>query len=82
MGTPPEGVCVALGLGTWEYISILGLGGAGHFLPPLYWLVFIVGGVGNSLVILVYWYCTRVKTMILSSRDAGLLEPPEREMAW
>ncbi|XP_055413671.1 C-C chemokine receptor type 9 [Bubalus kerabau] len=36
---------------------------AGHFLPPLYWLVFIVGGVGNSLVILVYWYCTRVKTM-------------------
>lgn len=36
---------------------------ASHFLPPLYWLVFIVGTVGNSLVILVYWYCTRVKTM-------------------
>ncbi|XP_012493468.1 PREDICTED: C-C chemokine receptor type 9 [Propithecus coquereli] len=36
---------------------------ASHFLPPLYWLVFIVGAVGNSLVILVYWYCTRVKTM-------------------
>lgn len=36
---------------------------ASHFLPPLYWLVFLVGSVGNSLVILVYWYCTRVKTM-------------------
>ncbi|KAF6098861.1 C-C motif chemokine receptor 9 [Phyllostomus discolor] len=36
---------------------------ASHFLPPLYWLVFLVGTVGNSLVILVYWYCTRVKTM-------------------
>uniref|UniRef100_A0A8C2N141 C-C motif chemokine receptor 9 n=1 Tax=Cricetulus griseus TaxID=10029 RepID=A0A8C2N141_CRIGR len=36
---------------------------ASHFLPPLYWLVFIVGTLGNSLVILVYWYCTRVKTM-------------------
>lgn len=36
---------------------------ASHFLPPLYWLVFVVGIVGNSLVILVYWYCTRVKTM-------------------
>lgn len=36
---------------------------ASYFLPPLYWLVFIVGAVGNSLVILVYWYCTRVKTM-------------------
>ncbi|XP_060058458.1 C-C chemokine receptor type 9 [Erinaceus europaeus] len=36
---------------------------ASHFLPPLYWLVFIVGALGNSLVILVYWYCTRVKTM-------------------
>ncbi|XP_008702117.1 C-C chemokine receptor type 9 [Ursus americanus] len=36
---------------------------ASHFLPPLYWLVFLVGVVGNSLVILVYWYCTRVKTM-------------------
>ncbi|XP_036288282.1 C-C chemokine receptor type 9 [Pipistrellus kuhlii] len=36
---------------------------ASHFLPPLYWLVFIVGTVGNSLVILVYWYCTRLKTM-------------------
>ncbi|XP_036123238.1 C-C chemokine receptor type 9 [Molossus molossus] len=36
---------------------------ASHFLPPLYWLVFILGTVGNSLVVLVYWYCTRVKTM-------------------
>ncbi|XP_057562142.1 C-C chemokine receptor type 9 [Hippopotamus amphibius kiboko] len=36
---------------------------ASHFLPPLYWLVFIVGTLGNSLVILVYWHCTRVKTM-------------------
>ncbi|KAM5234212.1 C-C chemokine receptor type 9 isoform 1-T1 [Hipposideros larvatus] len=36
---------------------------ASHFLPPLYWLVFIMGTIGNSLVILVYWYCTRVKTM-------------------
>ncbi|XP_048650906.1 C-C chemokine receptor type 9 [Marmota marmota marmota] len=36
---------------------------ASHFLPPLYWLVFIVGTLGNSLVVLVYWYCTRVKTM-------------------
>ncbi|XP_021502228.1 C-C chemokine receptor type 9 [Meriones unguiculatus] len=36
---------------------------ASHFLPPLYWLVFTVGTLGNSLVILVYWYCTRVKTM-------------------
>ncbi|XP_040850277.1 C-C chemokine receptor type 9 [Ochotona curzoniae] len=36
---------------------------ASHFLPPLYWLVFLVGTVGNSLVVLVYWYCTRVKTM-------------------
>ncbi|XP_066207607.1 C-C chemokine receptor type 9 [Saccopteryx leptura] len=36
---------------------------ASQFLPPLYWLVFIVGTLGNSLVILVYWYCTRVKTM-------------------
>ncbi|XP_076985677.1 C-C chemokine receptor type 9 [Tamandua tetradactyla] len=36
---------------------------AKHFLPPFYWLVFIVGTLGNSLVILVYWYCTRVKTM-------------------
>uniref|UniRef100_A0A8C6Q9T7 C-C motif chemokine receptor 9 n=1 Tax=Nannospalax galili TaxID=1026970 RepID=A0A8C6Q9T7_NANGA len=36
---------------------------ASHFLPPIYWLVFIVGTLGNSLVILVYWYCTRVKTM-------------------
>ncbi|XP_005383520.1 PREDICTED: C-C chemokine receptor type 9 [Chinchilla lanigera] len=36
---------------------------ASQFLPPLYWLVFIVGTVGNSLVVLVYWYCTRVKTM-------------------
>ncbi|XP_006200778.1 C-C chemokine receptor type 9 [Vicugna pacos] len=36
---------------------------ASHFLPPLYWLVFLVGALGNSLVILVYWYCTRVKTM-------------------
>nr|XP_004662200.1 C-C chemokine receptor type 9 [Jaculus jaculus] len=36
---------------------------ASHFLPPLYWLVFIMGTLGNSLVILVYWYCTRVKTM-------------------
>lgn len=36
---------------------------AGRFLPPLYWLVFLVGTVGNSLVVLVYWYCTRVKTM-------------------
>ncbi|KAF0875100.1 CCR9 protein, partial [Crocuta crocuta] len=26
-------------------------------------LVFFVGTLGNSLVILVYWYCTRVKTM-------------------
>ncbi|ELK33355.1 C-C chemokine receptor type 9 [Myotis davidii] len=34
---------------------------ASHFLPPLYWLVFIVGTVGNSLVVLVYWYCTRWK---------------------
>lgn len=34
-----------------------------YFLPPLYWLVFFVGTLGNSLVILVYWYCTRVKTM-------------------
>ncbi|KAM5291949.1 C-C chemokine receptor type 9 [Ctenodactylus gundi] len=36
---------------------------ASYFLPPLYWLVFLVGTVGNSLVVLVYWYCTRVKTM-------------------
>lgn len=36
---------------------------ASHFLPPLYWLVFLLGTVGNSLVILVYWCCTRVKTM-------------------
>uniref|UniRef100_H0VWP5 C-C motif chemokine receptor 9 n=1 Tax=Cavia porcellus TaxID=10141 RepID=H0VWP5_CAVPO len=36
---------------------------ASHFLPPLYWLAFVVGMVGNSLVVLVYWYCTRVKTM-------------------
>lgn len=36
---------------------------ARHFLPPLYWLVFIVGTVGNSLVVLVYWYCTRAKTV-------------------
>ncbi|XP_010588169.1 C-C chemokine receptor type 9 [Loxodonta africana] len=36
---------------------------ASYFIPPLYWLVFIVGTLGNSLVILVYWYCTRVKTM-------------------
>ncbi|XP_022429103.1 C-C chemokine receptor type 9 isoform X1 [Delphinapterus leucas] len=36
---------------------------ASYFLPPFYWLVFIVGALGNSLVILVYWYCTRVKTM-------------------
>ncbi|XP_021114809.1 C-C chemokine receptor type 9 [Heterocephalus glaber] len=36
---------------------------ASHFLPPLYWLVFVLGTVGNSLVALVYWYCTRVKTM-------------------
>lgn len=36
---------------------------ASYFLPPLYWLVFIVGTLGNSLVVLVYWYCTRVKTM-------------------
>ncbi|XP_051057315.1 C-C chemokine receptor type 9 [Phodopus roborovskii] len=36
---------------------------ASYFLPPLYWFVFIVGTLGNSLVILVYWYCTRVKTM-------------------
>ncbi|KFO33263.1 C-C chemokine receptor type 9 [Fukomys damarensis] len=36
---------------------------ASHFLPPLYWLVFVVGTVGNSLVVLVYWYCARVKTM-------------------
>ncbi|XP_007949929.1 C-C chemokine receptor type 9 [Orycteropus afer afer] len=36
---------------------------ASHFLPPVYWLIFIAGAVGNSLVILVYWYCTRVKTM-------------------
>nr|XP_008258733.2 C-C chemokine receptor type 9 [Oryctolagus cuniculus]XP_051707641.1 C-C chemokine receptor type 9 [Oryctolagus cuniculus] len=36
---------------------------ASYFLPPLYWLVFIAGTVGNSLVVLVYWYCTRVKTM-------------------
>uniref|UniRef100_F6S6J6 C-C motif chemokine receptor 9 n=2 Tax=Monodelphis domestica TaxID=13616 RepID=F6S6J6_MONDO len=36
---------------------------ASYFLPPLYWLVFVVGALGNSLVITVYWYCTRVKTM-------------------
>ncbi|XP_006170210.1 C-C chemokine receptor type 9 [Tupaia chinensis] len=36
---------------------------ASYFLPPFYWLVFLVGTVGNGLVILVYWYCTRVKTM-------------------
>ncbi|XP_075405079.1 C-C chemokine receptor type 9 [Tenrec ecaudatus] len=36
---------------------------ASHFLPPLYWLAFIMGALGNSLVILVYCYCTRVKTM-------------------
>ncbi|XP_006893029.1 PREDICTED: c-C chemokine receptor type 9 [Elephantulus edwardii] len=36
---------------------------ARHILPPLYWSVFIVGTLGNSLVILVYWYCSRKKTM-------------------
>ncbi|XP_044534836.1 C-C chemokine receptor type 9 [Gracilinanus agilis] len=36
---------------------------ASYFLPPFYWLVFVVGALGNSLVITVYWYCTRVKTM-------------------
>ncbi|XP_072507482.1 C-C chemokine receptor type 9 isoform X2 [Notamacropus eugenii] len=36
---------------------------ARYFLPPLYWLVFVVGTLGNSLVIVMYWYCTRVKTM-------------------
>ncbi|XP_043823428.1 C-C chemokine receptor type 9 [Dromiciops gliroides] len=36
---------------------------ASSFLPPLYWLVFVVGALGNSLVIIMYWYCTRVKTM-------------------
>ncbi|XP_006868880.1 PREDICTED: c-C chemokine receptor type 9 [Chrysochloris asiatica] len=36
---------------------------ASNFLPPLYWLVFLVGAFGNSLVILVYYYCKRVKTM-------------------
>ncbi|XP_068944453.1 C-C chemokine receptor type 9 [Petaurus breviceps papuanus] len=36
---------------------------ARYFLPPFYWLVFVVGTLGNSLVIVMYWYCTRVKTM-------------------
>ncbi|XP_020842981.1 C-C chemokine receptor type 9 [Phascolarctos cinereus] len=36
---------------------------ANYFLPPFYWLVFVVGTFGNSLVIVMYWYCTRVKTM-------------------
>uniref|UniRef100_A0A4X2M4Y7 C-C motif chemokine receptor 9 n=2 Tax=Vombatus ursinus TaxID=29139 RepID=A0A4X2M4Y7_VOMUR len=36
---------------------------ANYFLPPFYWLVFMVGTFGNSLVIVMYWYCTRVKTM-------------------
>lgn len=36
---------------------------ASNFLPPLYSLVFFVGILGNSLVILVYCYCTRLKTM-------------------
>ncbi|XP_012860461.1 C-C chemokine receptor type 9 [Echinops telfairi] len=36
---------------------------ASRFLPPLYWLAFTVGALGNSLVILVYCYCTRAKTV-------------------
>lgn len=36
---------------------------ASYFVPPLYLLVFFVGILGNSLVILVYFYCTRLKTM-------------------
>ncbi|KAM6170366.1 C-C chemokine receptor type 9 [Rhynchocyon petersi] len=36
---------------------------AKHFLPPFYWFVFILGFLGNSLVILVYRSCRRRKTM-------------------
>ncbi|XP_037376135.1 C-C chemokine receptor type 9 [Talpa occidentalis] len=36
---------------------------ASKTLPPIYWIVFLIGTLGNSLVALVYWYCTRVKTM-------------------
>ncbi|XP_074051162.1 C-C chemokine receptor type 9 [Macrotis lagotis] len=36
---------------------------ASYLLPPLYWFVFVVGALGNSLVITMYWYHTRVKTM-------------------
>ncbi|XP_036617530.1 C-C chemokine receptor type 9 [Trichosurus vulpecula] len=36
---------------------------ARYFLPPLYWLVFVVGTLGNGLVVIMYWGCTRVKTM-------------------
>ncbi|XP_004676671.1 PREDICTED: C-C chemokine receptor type 9 [Condylura cristata] len=32
-------------------------------IPFMYWLAFIIGALGNSLVILVYWFCTRIKTM-------------------
>ncbi|KAG8521490.1 C-C chemokine receptor type 9 [Galemys pyrenaicus] len=36
---------------------------ASYILPTMYWLVFVIGTLGNSLVILVYMTCTRVKTM-------------------
>uniref|UniRef100_F6X7J9 C-X-C chemokine receptor type 6 n=1 Tax=Ornithorhynchus anatinus TaxID=9258 RepID=F6X7J9_ORNAN len=36
---------------------------AKNFIPPLYWTVFTAGILGNSLVILVYWYCSQMKTM-------------------
>ncbi|KAM8980655.1 C-C chemokine receptor type 9 isoform 1-T2 [Sarcophilus harrisii] len=36
---------------------------ARYLLPPFYWLMFVVGTLGNNLVIIMYWYCTRVKTM-------------------
>ncbi|XP_055985654.1 C-C chemokine receptor type 9 [Sorex fumeus] len=36
---------------------------ASYFLPPFYSLVLIMGALGNGLVILIYWKCTRPKTM-------------------
>ncbi|XP_006004153.1 C-C chemokine receptor type 9a [Latimeria chalumnae] len=36
---------------------------AQYFLPPFYWSIFLVGIVGNILVVIIYAYCKRLKTM-------------------